>query len=230
MKRKRLVLLALAVSGGLFLFFILETPPVLPAVMILPPGPLVVKCGRVPDRWIPARWGWLHRACWFVLGYPSQVTCKLQFVESSGNVASIVARNSLGQPQAESNGVAIWFLPDGKLGPPQDARQILGAARINSEVQQMARGAVVKRAARYSAELFSRLEKETVDLSTRLVVTANGQTNFVASLRGQLPYGQALFVLDVRQPDLATNRMEFMITVDEIDPAGNIVQRKPGGK
>jgi len=227
MKRKRLLGLVLVLLVGSVLFVVLDKPPALPAVMILPPGPLAVKSGRVPDRWIPAKWGWLRRACGSVLGYPRQVTCNVQFIETSANVASILAGN---QPQVESNGVAIWFLPDGKLRPLQGAAKILNAARVTSEEQRMASVAVVDKTESHSADLFSRLGKETIDLSTRLIVTTNGQTNFVEGIRAQLPYGHALFVLDVRQPKAATNHMGFVITADEIDPAGNIVQKKGGGK
>src|SRR5580700_10250467 len=104
MKRKRLIVLALALLGGTLLCFLIDKPPVLPAVTILPPGPLVVKSGRVPDRWIPAKWGWLHRVCQFFLGAPKQIGFNVQCIETSGTVASIVALNSLGQPQAQSNG------------------------------------------------------------------------------------------------------------------------------
>jgi hypothetical protein len=80
----------------------------------------------------------------------------------------------------------------------------------------------------YRAELFSRLEKETVDLSTRLIVTSAGQTNFLAAVRAQLLYGNALFLLDMRQPESAGNRIGILITADEYDAKGNKVQRKPG--
>jgi hypothetical protein len=79
----------------------------------------------------------------------------------------------------------------------------------------------------YRAEFFPYLEKETIDLSARLIVTATAQSNFVAAVRAQLPYGRAVFVLDVRQPESATNRIEFLITAYEFEAKGNIVSHRP---
>lgn len=228
MRPKRVIALVLALAGVVILFLIFDKPPALPPVMILPPGPLAVKSGRAPDRWIPRKWTWLHRACQFFLGPQRVVHINVQFMETSEKVATFMAENSFGQPQAESNGLAVWILPAGTLRPNNGAVTILGAVRILTVAQQMARASVVDKVATHSADLFPRLGNDTVDLSTRLIAILGWQTNFVASVRAQLPYGQNLFVLDVTQPDLATNRMEFVITADEIDPAGNIIHRKKG--
>src|SRR5271154_3138066 len=119
MNRKWLIALILALLGGIFLVVYFDSSPALPAVTILPPTPLVVSSGRVPDRWIPAKWTWLKRACRFVLGPPRQVGFSIQFIEASETVAAIVAQNSLGQPQAESNGLAVWILPGQTLQQPK---------------------------------------------------------------------------------------------------------------
>jgi hypothetical protein len=79
-------------------------------------------------------------------------------------------------------------------------------------------------------ELFLRLEKQIVDLSTRLIFVSAGQTNLVAAVRAQLPYDKALFVLDVRQPQSGSNRLEIAITADEYDAKGNRVRGKTGGR
>ena len=75
------------------------------------------------------------------------------------------------------------------------------------------------------AECFARLEKETIDLSTRLTVYSRAQTKFVVAMRAQIPYGKALFVVDSRHPELVTNRTAIWIKADEVDAKGNIVQR-----
>jgi hypothetical protein len=225
--KKRFFALALVLLGATLLFLIFDKPPDLPAVMFLPPGPLAVKSGRVPDRWIPATWGWLHRTCQFFLGAPRQVGFKVQFMETSDTVASIVAQNSLGQPQAESNSVAVWIMPEKSI--PKGIATFVSAARVITADQIEAKVLVSDGVAGHSADLFARLEKETVDLSTRLLVTDSaGQTNFVAAVRAQISYGQALLVLDVRHPESAANRLECVITADEYDAKGNIVQRKAG--
>ncbi|HEV7926575.1 MAG TPA: hypothetical protein VGR14_14545 [Verrucomicrobiae bacterium] len=75
----------------------------------------------------------------------------------------------------------------------------------------------------YSAELFPRLEKETVDLSMNVFATSTAQTNSVATVCVQLPYGKALFFLDAQQSETDRHRMGFLITADEYDAKGNII-------
>jgi hypothetical protein len=234
MKPERPIVLALVVLGVMVLFILVDTtPPPLPPVMILPPGALSVKSGRVPDRWIPAKWTWLHRACQFVLGRPRQVESQVLFLETSDTVASIIAENSLGRPQAEGHGVAAWIVPESIMQRLEGVHLLDGAARmstprVTTADRSLASVMTSGSAGGYTADLFSCLEKETVDLSTWLIVTSAGQTNFVAAVRAQIPYRQALFVLDMRQPESTSNRLEIMIKADECDAAGNIVQRKPG--
>src|SRR5580658_5870044 len=122
--KKWIVALVLVLLVGILLFVCLDRPSALPPVTILPSTPLAVKSGRWPDRWIPANWGWLHRACQFVFGHPRQVGINAQIIEDSETVASIVAQNSLGPPQAQSNGLAVWILPDSTLKPPRGAATI----------------------------------------------------------------------------------------------------------
>jgi hypothetical protein len=203
--------------GGILLTFCLDRPPALPAVTILPPGPLVAKSGRVPDRWIPAKWTWLQKTCLFVFGPPRQVGFSTEFIEASESVPSIVAHNSLGPPQAESNGLAVWILPGDVLVQPGGASSIMSAPRILT----VDAGLSVVISSAFRAELFPQMNNGTVDLSTRLIVSSAMQTNFVAAVRAQLPYGKALFLLDVRHPESASNRQEFLITADEYDAKGN---------
>jgi hypothetical protein len=217
------IVLILALLSGILLFVVFDRPPALPPVIILPPTPLAVKSGRLPERWIPTKWIWLFRACQFVLGPPRQVGFNIECIEASETVASIVAQNSLASPQAQSNGVAFWMLPDGTLRQPRSVATIMSRIRVSTSDQGEA--SVVS--GDYRADLFARLEKETVDLSTRLIVSSAGQTNFVAAVRAQLPYGNALLVLDVRQAESATNRFEFLITADEYDAKGNKISPRP---
>jgi hypothetical protein len=87
--QKWLILLILVLLGGILPFFIIDKPPALPAVMILPTAPLAVTSGRLPDRWMPAKWLWLQRACQFVFGPPKQVGFNVQFMETSETAAAI---------------------------------------------------------------------------------------------------------------------------------------------
>jgi len=216
--------------AGMVIFVLLDSTPALPAARILPATPLVVKTGRVPDRWIPAKWTWLRRACQFVLGDPRQVGFDIQFIEASETVASIIAENSLGHPLAESDGLAVWILPGETLRPSKGASTIRSAPRITTADGMQASVIVSSGADFDTADLFARLAKGTVDLSTRLIVVSAGQTNFVGAARAYLPYNKALFLLDMRQPESASNRMEFLITADEYDATGNKVHGKVGGK
>jgi hypothetical protein len=225
------IVLILVLLFGMVLFVFLDNPPALPAVMILPPTPLAVKTGRVPDRWIPAKWTLLQRACLFVLGAPQQVGFDVQFIEASETVDSIVAQNSLGQPQAQTNGLAVWILPGETLTPPRGASTVRSDPRIITVDGMQAVVMSTSATDMYRVDFFPRLEKGTVDLSTRLIVASAAQTNFVAAVRAQLPYGKALFLLDVRQPASASNRLEFLITADEYDAKGNRVHPpKPTSK
>jgi hypothetical protein len=219
MNRKWVIVLILALLAGIILLVCLDRPPALPAVTILPATPLVVKSGRVPDRWIPAKWTWLQKACRFVLGAPRQAGFDIHFIQDSETVAAILAENSLGPPQTESNGLAVWILPGETMQQPKGASFIISAPRILTTDRTKA----MVMSGRYSTELFPQLKKGTVDLTTRLIVSSGAQTNFVGAVRAQLPYGHALFLLDVRQPESASNRQEFLITADEYDAKGNKV-------
>ncbi len=221
------VVLILVSLAGALIFIIIDGAPTVPAVLILPPGPLVVKSGRVPDRWIPSKWIWLRRACLFVLGHPREVEFNVERFESSETVAATIARNALGPPQAQSNGVAVWLLPDWAFRPPK-GRLIKHMPRARMTTSDLGQGRVGF--GDCSADLFGRLQKRTLDLSTRLIVASASETNFAAAARAQLPYGQALLVLDVRQPETVTNRFSFLVMADEIDAKGNKLHWKDRGK
>jgi hypothetical protein len=223
MNRKWLIALVLMLMAGIVFVVWLDRPPALPAVVILPSTPLVVKSGRVPDRWIPAQWTLLRRACQFVLGHPRQVGFDIQFIEASETVASIVAQNTLGQPLAQTNGWAVWILPGRTLQRSNAASTSRSAPRIITTDGMQASVMSGGTTDRYQADMFARLEKGTVALSSRLIVVSAAQTNFIAAVRAQLPCNKALFLLDVRQPESASNRLEFLITADEYDARGNIV-------
>jgi hypothetical protein len=220
MNRKWLIAVALVSLGGIILVVCIDRPAALPAVVILPSTPLVVKSGRVPDRWIPAKWTWLQKACQRVLGPPRTVWLDIQFREVQGTLKSIIAQNFLGQPLCESNGVAVWIV-SARPRPRFIRDSPISAANLT----------VVKRTSFWeTAEVFPRLKGETIDLSTLLIDASATQTNFVAAIRAQLPYDKELFVLDVRRPEMATNRAGIWIAADEIDASGNKVHRQTGGK
>jgi len=121
LNRKWLLALFLLLLYATFLFVLLGKPPALPEVMILPSTTLAVKSGRVPDRWIPANWVWLRWACRFGLGVPRRVGVQDVCGYDSNTVASILAQNSLGKPDAEGGGLALWILPGRTLQPPDGA-------------------------------------------------------------------------------------------------------------
>jgi hypothetical protein len=215
--------LSLVLLGGIYFLAHFDRPP---AVTILPPTPLNVKSGRAPDRWIPVKWVWLRRACGFVFGLPRQVGFDIQFVKATEPVALIVAQNSLGPPQAQSNGLAGWILPVGTQHSLKGTESIVwwpGALTTDrTEASLHSRGVIP---IDYGAHLFPRLEKDRVDLSTYFSAISPVQPCFFAAVRAQLPYGKRLFVLDVRQPELATNRFGFLVTAEEYDAKGKKVKR-----
>jgi hypothetical protein len=138
------------------------------------------------------------------------------FMQDSGTAASVIAKNSLGPPQAEGNGVAAWILPDKPLkAPKSDADGMGGFAQQHKHVRMRIHNG-------HSADLFIRpRSKGGADLSARVMVDSSMQTNFIAAVRAQLPYDKALFLLDVRQPESAGNRAEVLITTDEFVAKGS---------
>jgi hypothetical protein len=77
---------------------------------------------------------------------------------------------------------------------------------------------------------FARLDKDRVDFWISFAYNSASQTNSALAVRVQLPPDKALFFLDARQPELASNRTEFVITADEYDSKGNKVQRNTRGR
>ncbi len=225
-KQKWLVVLILVLLVGMLICVIFDRTPVLPVVVILPPTPLAVQSGRVPDRWIPWNWTWLRRSCLFVLGLPRQVSLEIECSAVSEKVSSITAENSLGPPLADSNGVAVWIVPADRSWVWGAPSSIMPRAHVVTSDQGQATVLVRD----YKADLFGHLQKLTVDLSTRLIIGSATQTNFVAAARAQLPYGKRLLILDVRKPDSATYRIEIFVTADEIDATGNKAQGKMEAK
>jgi hypothetical protein len=194
--------------------------------MILPPTPLAVKSGRVPDRWIPVKWLWLRRACRLLLKAPRQVHLDLEWSNASNTVASVLAQNSLGKPDAEGNGLALWILPGRTLQQPVGAPNYSVSGGIVSDDRQESG----MQMGDYTVDLFARLDKETVDLWSSFIYNTASQSNSALAVRVQLPFDKALLFLDVRQPDLASNRTEIVITADEYDAKGNKIQGKAAGR
>lgn len=225
--RRWLIVLTLVFVAGVLLFVaVYRLRP--PAVTYLPPTPLKVKSGRVPDRWIPAKWVWLQRLCRRVFGPPRQVVTTIETMEYFDTVAAIIAKNSLGQPQAETNGVAIWIVPDSFMERDWISGRDVRWEQGRNEERKLTRlttGLILPSFRMYGMESTLRLRKETIELSVRLIVTKEQETNFVAAVRAQLPYGKALLNLDVRQPDSQQYRSELVIAADECDNIGNWFHR-----
>jgi hypothetical protein len=205
------------VLGGL-LVIRLANPSSLPPVIILPPTPLAVKSGRIPDRWIPANWTWLQKACLSVLGPPRQVRLDVVVSTVDGTLDSIIAHDALGQPLSTGGNAAVWIVP--ALQPVQRVETIQSS--LGMITGNHMEGKVI--VGNFTAELFPQLRNNATDLLTCLVFPSEGQSNVVAAMRVQIPYDKALFVIDSRQPELATNRTAIWIKADEVDAKGNIVQ------
>jgi hypothetical protein len=218
--RKWLIALVVASLAATLFVVYFDRPPALPPVMILPPGPLAAKSGRVPDRWIPPNWTWLQKACRFFRASPREISFNVKYGESSETVNSIVAQNSLGRPQVETNGFAVWILPDRPVKRTLTYSTIQVGRLINAYRGQEST-AIASATGQCRVDLIACPEENTVDLSTRVVLVSESQTNLVAAVRAPLPWDHALFILDVRQPESATNRHAFWIECDEVDARGN---------
>jgi hypothetical protein len=225
MNRKWLISLVLVLLGVIVLVVILRRPPALPPIIFLPPTSLPMKSGRIPDRWIPAKWTWLQRACLFVLGPPKQVRFDIRFLNIGGSLTSIVTRDFPGQPLSESNGVATCILPATTRQKLELDSEVLAAPRIVTAEDREAGAGMGMASGSYVANVFAEFRKGTTDLSTRAFITLGTQTNFNAAVRAQLHDSEALFILDARQPNKVTNRVGIWIEASEIDATGNRVQR-----
>jgi len=186
----------------------------------------------MPDRWIPKKWIWLQRVCLFVFGPPRQVSYYVYLRETSEAVASIGAQYSLGQPGANSNGLAVWILPNSLLPLLKDSKHTIenGCTAADQTETGTATAIGGDIPFGYIVSFFARLGKGTIDLSTRLSGDFKGKETLFANVRAQLAYGQALLVLDDRHGHSPTHCLEIIITANEIDAKGNIVSRKGGGK
>ncbi len=88
---------------------------------------------------------------------------------------------------------------------------------------------VVTNSVVYSVELIPNVHKQTVKLSASVIIMWEAQTNFVAGVHAQIPYGQTLLMLDGRQSAPTSHRMAFLLEVDENEykPDGNTPEPIP---
>ena len=105
--RKRFLIIALFILFIALVGIDSSRRPALPEVVLLPPTPLVDTQGRIPERWIPAKWTWLYRTCRSVFGAPRQVELDMTIIDVTNTVDRIIAEGNLGEPLARSNGVAV---------------------------------------------------------------------------------------------------------------------------
>jgi len=222
--RKWLISLVLVLLGVILLVGILGRPPALPPIIFLPPTSLPVKSGRIPDRWIPAKWTWLQQACLFVLGAPKQVRFDIRFFDTVGSLTSIVATNFPGPRLSESNGVASCILPTSVRQRLERDSDVLAGPAIVAAEHSAAGVGIGSASGSFVANVFADFRKETTDLSTRVIIPSGTPTHFVAAVRAQLHDGEALFILDARQPNAVTNRVGVWIEATEIDAKGSKVQ------
>jgi hypothetical protein len=200
----------LVLLGGIFLLVRFDRPPALPEVMILPPTAFTMQEGRIPDRWIPAKWTWLQQKCRLVFGPPKWDVFDIQCPEITNTAAFIIDRNSLGRPDAEGGGMALWILSYWKLirldlhAPRSMGTALYAKDRMKATTQLGWRGDI-------RADFFLGRDTGTDDLSIRLATP----TNSGITVRVQLHRDKALFFMDVRRPELATNRTAIEIWARE---------------
>ena len=225
--RKRLLIIA-ALVLLVIAVVVLPRHPAPPDVVLLPPVPLVDTQGRIPERWIPARWTWLHRTCRLFFGAPRQMELDITIIDVTNTVARIIADGNLGQPLARSNGVAAWLKPDDT--PP---RTLVFSTSMSAKIQTADRTEatmiMLGNQGNYKEDIFPRLNATNIDLSLLCIISSGMATNFAAAARAQLPYGHGLLLVDDKTPELSTNRTELLITAYETDDKGNRISRKQSG-
>ena len=208
--RKWFIALSLVLLAGTFLFVFFYKPPALPEVMILPPTAFTIQEGRIPDRWIPAKWTWLQRACRSVFGPPKSVIFNIYCHQIANTAAFFIDRNTLGKPDAEGGGMALWILRVWKLDRLVYGGRY-GMSTSLSADDRMKSTMLLGWRAEIRTDFFPRLDKETNDLSIRITPPSN----FGIAVRVQIPHGSGLLFVDVGQPDFATSGTAIEITERE---------------
>jgi hypothetical protein len=220
MRRRIFIALIAVLLIGILAAIFLESPPPPPPLVMLPSASWPVKTGRIPDRWIPPKWTWLQKLCSRIRGKSRQVTLDVELIEVSEPVKSVVDKNKLGQPQLESDGVAAWIVSAEK--PMQfDGSATISKPRVTMADRMQAAMFVGSTTNSSKVEVYVRLKRDSSDLWTRVTFSDGTQTNFLAAVRAQVPWNDALFVIDDREPAAATNRRAFWISPFEVDAAGN---------
>jgi len=78
-----------------------------PPVVVLPPN-TVLKYDPLPDRWIPASWGWLWRLRDSLYGKRAGVNIDAQILKLSGAALDL---SQLPKPTFTTNTLMIWLVP-----------------------------------------------------------------------------------------------------------------------
>jgi len=120
--KRRLIafaLLLLACMGGIWLWSsVAPVKPVeKPEMVILPSGYLIPpQRSPVPDRWIPAKWGWLWRIRYALLGKPTIVQLRGEVAGfPSATVPQLTSLLKAHLPVVETNGVRAWILTERQM-------------------------------------------------------------------------------------------------------------------
>jgi hypothetical protein len=212
--QKWLIALSFVLLGGMLLFVLFEKPPALPKVMVLPPRPFTMPDGDIPFRWIPAEWTQVRRLCRYAFKEPQQIIFDINCPDVTNTPASIIARNSLGKPLAETNGWAVWIISPWTFNHflyAPGSRSFHAMQTAHYTRNRMKSTLMLGWGGDIRADFFPRLKKDGDDL----LICLMAPTHFDIALRVQLHHDDTLFLMDVRQPELVTNRTEIEIRVRE---------------
>ena len=189
-----------------------------------------------PDRWIPPTWRWYWRVRYRLSRRPRDFR-NIQFrpsvFQDVGTPAAVAAKYSLGPPQADSDGLWVWLLPESGLGQLEGSRNLVRGPRAQTANHRPTFTGIGSPApTSFMVYALPAISGNAVDLTSRFVVGAGlpdaqvpqfPVTNFTAALRAQIPWGSAVVLLDATNPLSVTNRYGFLVVLGEVDDKGNKV-------
>jgi len=214
-KRIFWIALAAAVSLAIALCLLFEHPE--PPSVLLLPEMVSLKYNPLPDRWIPAKWGWLWRMRDFLLGKRLPVSINAQFVRLSDSALQTWQRPV---PALATHNLQIWILDATHLAGLQkllSATAVLLASPNSVTANGIQARLFVGKSvpinggfsdAGLSIDVLPRVQKHRTDLALIMKLTEAAvaddatkggllvvQTNLMTAIRAQIPIGNGLFIV-----------------------------------
>ncbi len=226
-RKKWIAVWGLVAALGVIAFLRFAPEENLPPAIILPPNSCPAEVGRFPDCYIPQSWTFVHKFCTIVFGAPKRIDFNIRFLKTSNTLESIMAENHFGPPLAQSNGVALWIVPEDKVKWPSGwSSDALSCAGFDGVMYREGFGWVNGPNEIFSAEAYPKLKETGVDVSLWIEDGHPGGQMFEAQFRAQLPYDKAIFWVKVGSSNSEGIQAAGLVTAEQYDSKGNKMPRK----